>query len=103
MQLPRMLLLTAPVVIGSLPYASVHAQSPTVAPTIRLAPPPNSSSDQGTADATADSATNLAKKLQNPVGDLISVPFQNNTNFNVGPNKGTQDILNIQPVVPIHM
>src|SRR5690242_15558235 len=50
-----------------------------------------------------ESATELAKKLQNPVGDLISVPFQNNTNFRFGPNKGTQDILNIQPVIPIHV
>ena len=50
-----------------------------------------------------DDATEIAKKLQNPVGDLISVPFTNYTNFNVGPNKGTQDILQIQPVVPIHV
>ena len=47
------------------------------------------------------SATGLAKLAQNPVGNLISVPFQNNTNFNVGPEKGTQNILNIQPVIPI--
>jgi hypothetical protein len=31
------------------------------------------------------SAEELAKIAQNPVGNLISVPFQNNTNFNVGP------------------
>jgi hypothetical protein len=37
------------------------------------------------------------------VADLISVPFQNNTNFRFGPRRGTQDILNIQPVVPIHL
>ncbi len=49
------------------------------------------------------SATDLAKKLQNPISDLISVPFQNNTNFNYGPHNGTQNILNIQPVVPIHL
>jgi hypothetical protein len=42
----------------------------------------------------------LAKLAQNPIGNLISVPFQNNTNFNVGPERGVQDILNIQPVVP---
>ena len=48
-------------------------------------------------------ASALAEKLQNPIADLISLPFQNNTNFNVGPNKGTQDILNIQPVIPIHI
>ncbi len=49
------------------------------------------------------SDSDLAKKLQNPVGDLVSVPFQNNINLNVGPHKGTQDILNIQPVVPFHL
>ena len=47
------------------------------------------------------SAEELAKLAQNPVGNLISVPFQNNTNLNFGPEKGTQNILNIQPVVPI--
>lgn len=51
----------------------------------------------------ADDASALAAKLQNPIGDLISVPFQSNTNFNVGPNQGTQEILNIQPVIPIHL
>ena len=44
------------------------------------------------------SAEELAKLAQNPVGNLISVPFQNNTNFNFGPLKGTQNILNIQNV-----
>ncbi len=43
----------------------------------------------------------LAKISQNPVGNLISVPFQNNANLNFGPEKRTQDILNIQPVIPI--
>src|SRR5260221_14064389 len=47
------------------------------------------------------SAEELAKLAQNPVGNLISLPFQNNTNLNVGPDKGTQNILNIQPVIPI--
>ena len=47
------------------------------------------------------SATELAKLAQNPVGNLVSVPFQNNTNFNYGPLNGTQNILNIQPVIPI--
>src|SRR5262244_4351063 len=47
------------------------------------------------------SAEELAKLAQNPVGNLISLPFQNNTNLNFGPLKKTQNILNIQPVVPI--
>jgi hypothetical protein len=47
------------------------------------------------------SAEELAKLAQNPVGNLISVPFQNNTNFGVGPHSGTQNVLNVQPVIPI--
>jgi hypothetical protein len=45
----------------------------------------------------------LAKIAQNPVGNLISVPFQENAYFNVGPLEGTQNVLNIQPVIPIHV
>jgi len=47
------------------------------------------------------SAEELAKLAQNPVGNLISLPFQSNTNLNFGPQKGTQEVLNIQPVIPI--
>ena len=43
----------------------------------------------------------LAKASQNPVGDLISLPFQNNLNLDVGPDDRTQNILNIQPVYPL--
>src|SRR4030095_11752736 len=49
------------------------------------------------------SAEELAKLAQNPVGNLISVPFQNNTNFNFGPEKGTQNTSKPQPVYPIHV
>jgi len=45
----------------------------------------------------------LAAAAQNPVGDLISLPFQNNMNFDVGPNDRTQNVLNIQPVWPIDL
>jgi hypothetical protein len=45
------------------------------------------------------SIEDLAKAAQNPVADLISVPFQNN--FNMGGKNGLQYILNFQPVVPI--
>jgi hypothetical protein len=54
----------------------------------------------GTAHA-AMSTEELAKLAQNPVGNLISVPFQYNANLNYGPDKGTRGILNIQPVVPV--
>ena len=49
------------------------------------------------------SAEELAKLAQNPIGNLISIPFQNNANLNFGPEKGTQDILNIQPVIPLSL
>ena len=49
------------------------------------------------------SAEELAKIAQNPVGAMVSVPLQNNTNFNVGPQNGTQNILNIEPVYPINV
>ncbi len=42
----------------------------------------------------------LAKAVQNPVASLISLPFQNNTNFGVGPDDKIQNVLNIQPVWP---
>lgn len=55
------------------------------------------------ASTGGENATDLAKKLQNPIGNLYSIPLQSNTNFNYGPNKGTQENLNFQPVIPIHL
>jgi hypothetical protein len=51
----------------------------------------------------AEDETELAKKTQNPVADLISVPFQSNFNFNTGSKDATVYILNVQPVIPIHL
>ena len=52
---------------------------------------------------SAEPDENLQKQSQNPIADLVSVPFQSNTNFNSGPFNRTQEILNIQPVVPMHL
>jgi hypothetical protein len=61
-------------------------------------------SQPATPDARgADDETTIAKKIQNPIGDLNSIPLQNNINFRYGPHNGTQDNLNIQPVIPIHI
>ena len=47
-------------------------------------------------------AEELAKKLSNPVADLISVPFQGNYDSNIGPgDDGNKYYVNIQPVIPI--
>jgi hypothetical protein len=45
----------------------------------------------------------LAKQAQNPIANLISVPFQNNINFGIGPHDRTQNLLLIQPVIPIRL
>jgi hypothetical protein len=45
----------------------------------------------------------LAQKLQNPISDLISVPFQFNYDCCFGPEDGGRFTLNIQPVVPISL
>jgi len=38
--------------------------------------------------SAGESETELAKKTQNPVADLISIPFQSNFNFGLG--RGTR-------------
>ena len=59
---------------------------------------PQQPGKQGTSDEE------LVKQTQNPVADLISVPFQNNYNFVAGPKHNHMIyLLNIQPVIPIHI
>src|SRR5271170_1829248 len=74
---------------------SVHAQNASPAP---------AKSDSVATDTDvgkdASSAEALQKAVQNPVASLISVPIQNNSNLNYGPYNRTQDVLNIQPVIP---
>jgi hypothetical protein len=58
-------------------------------------------SDPQSASETADSQ--LQKDVQNPVASLTLVPLQNNTNFEAGPFNRTQNVLDIQPVIPINI
>lgn len=51
----------------------------------------------------SNSADELAKKLQNPVASLISVPFQFNYDAGIGLSDGHRTTINIQPVVPISL
>ena len=54
-------------------------------------------------ESGAMSPADLAKKAQNPVANLISLPLQLNWNFNAGPLEKSQPVLNIQPVIPIQL
>jgi hypothetical protein len=51
--------------------------------------------------AAAVNADALRNAAQNPVASLISVPLQDNFNFGTGPADRTQNVLNIQPVIPM--
>lgn len=57
----------------------------------------------GAADASGGAAggDDLAKASQNPISSLISLPLQSNTNFGIGEFDRTQEVLNIQPVIPV--
>jgi hypothetical protein len=50
-----------------------------------------------------ESNEELAKKLSNPVASLISLPFQFNADFKIGPNDGERYYVNVQPVIPISL
>lgn len=54
------------------------------------------------AGAQDQSTSDLAAAAQNPVADMISLPFQNNTFFGVTEDDKVANVLNIQPVYPIN-
>jgi hypothetical protein len=52
--------------------------------------------------AVCDDASNLAAQAQNPIGAMISLPFENTFNFENGTGDDSiQYILSIQPVIPV--
>lgn len=72
------------------PEAATPATAPSAA---QPTPTPSPGSD----------AQALAETLNNPLADLVSVPFQFNWDQGVGVNRGTRFLLNIQPVVPFKL
>jgi hypothetical protein len=58
-------------------------------------------SQPGAQPAPAENSEALRKKALNPVSDLISVPLQENWNFGIQPGDRVQNVLNIQPVIPV--
>ena len=64
---------------------------------------PDDSTGSARAKGRAPADEDLAKASQNPIASLITVPFENNSNFNNGPFGRTQNVLNIEPVVPMSL
>ena len=48
-------------------------------------------------------AEELARKLSNPIAGLISVPLQNNIDYDIGAFMDQKYTLNLQPVIPIQL
>ena len=78
--------------LPALSFAEQRAEEPTLVEQVEMV-------DEGKGKSTEE----LAKAAQNPIANMISVPFQNNTNLNIGPNDSTQNILNVQPVWPFEL
>lgn len=68
---------------------------------IGLANPPLQ--DGALAQEQPSSASEFVKKARNPLADQISFEIQPNFNFGSGPDRDTQYVFDIQPVVPIHL
>ena len=56
-----------------------------------------------TQTAKAESDQDLLKAAQNPVADLISVPIQNNINPGINPYGRVQNVVSLQPVIPLNL
>ena len=53
--------------------------------------------------ADESSKANLAQQANNPIANMISLPFQYNANFGISPHDRTQHVLSIQPVIPFEL
>ena len=56
-----------------------------------------------TGPARAESADELAQKVQNPVADLITIPFQETLEYGIGSFDRARATLKIEPVVPVDL
>ena len=56
-----------------------------------------------TSTSAQSDKSDLANMSQNPIGNIVSLPFQTNTSFGIGPDDKVSNVLNIQPVYPISL
>ena len=66
---------------------------------LTLAPAANGGMEMDGGDSGTNLQTLVTEAL-NPVSKMIKVPFQNDFDFDVGPNKVTKYTLNIEPIIP---
>jgi len=86
--------------VGAVPIRAQPAQSPQDQPAATQGKP---GAQEEKPAAGGESADALRKAAQNPIANLISVPVQENWNFNIGPADRTQNVLNVQPVIPVSL
>jgi len=55
-----------------------------------------------TLNQTVFAEEELAKQSQNPLGTIISAPFENSFIFGIGPSDATAYVLNMKPVYPVN-
>ncbi len=93
--------ITATVVLAALPMlALAEVDMNQTAPKTEEAP---ASYTKSSAKFTAEEALALAKKSQNPISNMRSFKFQNNTNLGIGPDDSTQNMFNVMPVLPFQL
>jgi hypothetical protein len=63
----------------------------------------NTADGDGILEPGENKIEELARSAQNPMAKMISFPIQNNTNFKFGPLEKTQNVTNIQPVIPFEL
>ena len=88
-------------VVIAFSLATARAQSSSSAPSVSK--PRTDELTPATASNSESATEELAKKAQNPVADMISVPVQSNYYFNTGPSNADVSVFNLQPVIPFHL
>jgi hypothetical protein len=83
------------------PFATALQAQPNEEATVGSQDKPAAQDEKPASDT--EGTDQLRKEAQNPVASLISVPIQENWNFGIEPSNRIQNVLNIQPVIPVNL